>query len=1542
MFTSSLSNESLQLTIIRHPLMVSPKILLLDVVELINQTQSNFGNWPIKDLQSLEDSTKEIGNIPPQADSCVLVVENSHLVGIFTQRDLITLTAERKSLENITIEEVMTRELVTLNIRDFKDVFTALNLLKQHRIRHLPILGEKGEVIGLITPASLLAVSIHQAGLYNYARVKLAERQRIETELRLERNFVSAVLNVADALVVVLDCQGRIVRFNHTCEQTTGYSFEEVKDKLIWDLLLLPEKYEYIKAVFQNLAYTELPNRYETYLVTKYSDRHLISWSNNVLLNRDNQVEYIVCTGINITESRKAQEELQQTRNFLQSMINNLPVAVFVKDAKPESFGTFKLWNQTCERIFGITAEQAIGKTGYELFPKEQADLFRQKDQEALSSGIPQDIPEEFIDSPSFGRRVLHTTKIPLYDKNQQPEYLLCISDDITEYKQAKENLQQAKEQLQTVLDAVPGFVSWVSIDGYYLGVNRHLAESFNFTSDAFVGEELGFMQNSQQFTEFMHDFLARQDVANSKVIDAQINGTIRNYLLVAQKYQQNTAAVVVGIDITERKQAEIALAKSESMLRSLLISTPNIVTMVNRQGKILFINQKVPNLSVEEVIGKNIHNYVFSHDCEIQRSALERVFNYGEVVNYEIRTVETNAPFTYYDCQAGPIWRDGQVTDAVIVLNNVSERKQTEAALRESEQKFRLFTENIRSTFWIADIRRDTRQIVYVSPAFEEIWGRSTEEAYTSSDTFLEAIHPSDRQRFIADTPKRSQGEHDEEYRIVRPDGAIRWIRSRAFPVKNDKGEVYRITGIAEDITERKQTEIALKSLVESTASTTGHDFFPALVEYIASALDLRHALVSELINGQVQTLGFWSDGQLQPNICYELTSTPYEILLKQGSYYSYSEIQQLFPTDERWAGMKAESSMGVILSDDFGNSIGSLCIVDKKPIDQPDKFEGILKVFAARASAELQRKRAQEALQQLNRDLEVRVEQRTLELQESEAELRAIFNQAAVGIKLESLDGRFLKVNQKLCEILGYSQEDLLNKTYMDITYSDDIQCHLNNLQKLISGEVETFSIEKRCLHKNGNLIWVNLTCSLIRDGNAKPIYSIGIVKDIQSQKLAQDALKQQIERERLVNVITQRIRESLDLQATLNVTVAEIHKLLKVDRVLIYRTLIDGYGKVIAEALTPGYKSILNQSFPIECFPNESYLRYVNGHIYALSDRNLRESPSCLIQFMEDMQIRAKLVIPIIHNDVLWGLLITHQCSRPKEWKSGEMELLQQLANQLAIATQQSGLYAQLQVELNERKKAEEQICKALEKEKELSDLKSRFISMTSHEFRTPLAVIASSAGILKSFSHKLDEQQKQKHLQCIQTYVQHTTQLLDDILLINKAEAGKLAFDPSHFDLVGFCHTLIDELQLSSPNHNLVFYPQYLDNSSNKNNFIAYMDNKLLRQILSNLLSNAVKYSSIGTNIQIDLLIQAQLAVFLIKDEGIGISLEDQQHLFESFYRGGNVGNTPGTGLGLTITNKCVYLHKGRITFASKLGVGTTFKVELPLIATDAFA
>jgi signal transduction histidine kinase len=250
--------------------------------------------------------------------------------------------------------------------------------------------------------------------------------------------------------------------------------------------------------------------------------------------------------------------------------------------------------------------------------------------------------------------------------------------------------------------------------------------------------------------------------------------------------------------------------------------------------------------------------------------------------------------------------------------------------------------------------------------------------------------------------------------------------------------------------------------------------------------------------------------------------------------------------------------------------------------------------------------------------------------------------------------------------------------------------------------------------------------------------------------------------------------------------------------------------------------------------------------------------------------------------------------------------------------------------LQSEITERQRLEEELRNALMKEKELSDLKSNIISVVSHEYRTPLATILSSTELLENYSHKWDQEKRQRHFKRIENSVHHLTQLVNDVLIISKAEAGKLDFNPVPLELVEFCYQLVEELQLTaSTQHNISFLCQ---TSSIK----ACLDEKLLRQFLTNLLSNAIKYSPHGGNVQLELECKQDVTIFRIRDQGIGIPLKDQDQLFEAFHRSSNVGTISGTGLGLAIVKKCVDIHNGQIAVESEVGTGTTFIITIPLI------
>lgn len=246
------------------------------------------------------------------------------------------------------------------------------------------------------------------------------------------------------------------------------------------------------------------------------------------------------------------------------------------------------------------------------------------------------------------------------------------------------------------------------------------------------------------------------------------------------------------------------------------------------------------------------------------------------------------------------------------------------------------------------------------------------------------------------------------------------------------------------------------------------------------------------------------------------------------------------------------------------------------------------------------------------------------------------------------------------------------------------------------------------------------------------------------------------------------------------------------------------------------------------------------------------------------------------------------------------------------------------------VNERLRAiNETMASTLEKEKELSDLKSRFVSMTSHEFRTPLTGILTCTELLETYGQKLTEQKKTEVFARIKMAITNMTRLLDDVLVISKAQVNKLEFNPVMLDLTQFCSEIAEEMQLCAGSKNIINFVSAFPN------IVGKLDESLLRHILTNLLSNAVKYSPKGGMVNFELKSQAGQAVIQVKDQGIGIPQEDQSRLFENFHRARNVNTIPGTGLGLSIVKQAVDLHGGQITFSSEVGAGTNFTVQLPL-------
>lgn len=244
------------------------------------------------------------------------------------------------------------------------------------------------------------------------------------------------------------------------------------------------------------------------------------------------------------------------------------------------------------------------------------------------------------------------------------------------------------------------------------------------------------------------------------------------------------------------------------------------------------------------------------------------------------------------------------------------------------------------------------------------------------------------------------------------------------------------------------------------------------------------------------------------------------------------------------------------------------------------------------------------------------------------------------------------------------------------------------------------------------------------------------------------------------------------------------------------------------------------------------------------------------------------------------------------------------------------------------ITQQKLAEQQVLEALAQERELNEFKSRFVSMASHEFRTPLSTVLSSANLLEKYQDEEHADKRAKHIQRIVNSVQNLTSILNDFLSLSKLEEGKVQTSPTEFDLYEWAQDIADEMQLMSKKDQQIIYEHEGERQS------PHVDQNILRNITVNLLSNAIKYSGEGDRIWFRTEFINNHMEIQVRDEGIGIPKEDQEHMFDRFFRAHNATNIQGTGLGLHIVNKYAELLHGTVSFESKEGEGTTFTVRIP--------
>jgi len=496
---------------------------------------------------------------------------------------------------------------------------------------------------------------------------------------------------------------------------------------------------------------------------------------------------------------------------------------------------------------------------------------------------------------------------------------------------------------------------------------------------------------------------------------------------------------------------------------------------------------------------------------------------------------------------------------------------------------------------------------------------------------------------------------------------------------------------------------------------------------------------------------------------------------------------------------------------------------------------------------------------------------------LAESEARFSAAFQASPILTVIAQMsDGRFVLVNDAFANWAGFPRSEILGRDTAELNLWDqpkDREAFWTDLRQV--GSVS----ERECNFRNrdGKLFTMLLSAKVIQIDRVPHVLAMGL--DITERKRTEAELR----------ASESRLRES---EARFGA----------------------------AFQASPAFLGIIRMSDEKYVLANDAYLNWLGYPLAEVAGRTcvelgLWEVPSERDAVLDDMR---KL-----------GSIRQREC----RWRNRRGQRFTILLSAETIKLDDTPHMLSMATDITQRKRAEEELLKTLERERELSQLKSNFVSLVSHEFRTPLGIIQSSAELLREFHHRMQSGEREDQLESIARNTRRMAGMMEGVLVLSRLEAGKLNFHPGVLDLNRFCRRIVDEI-LSATNRRCV-----IELTLNAVPPEAKADEQLLGHIFTNLLTNAVKYSEPGATVRFSVERDGPEAVCFIRDQGIGISEDDQQEMFKAFHRGSNVGTRPGTGLGLLLVKRCTELHGGRVQVHSRIGEGTSVMVRLPVFGAN---
>ncbi|MDJ1180141.1 PAS domain S-box protein [Roseofilum sp. BLCC_M91] len=1170
--------------------------------------------------------------------------------------------------------------------------------------------------------AEQLAIALKQSLNFQDLPTQLREHQWMQYALEQEQNFTRAILSAVDALVVVVNRQGEIIYFNHTCQHLSGYGEKHAQGQQFWEFLIPVSEQLEIKQVLQQALRGEATEVYQCHWVTENSGQRRIEWSNQIFRDRG-MITHVIITGIDLSRRQEAQIQLRFRDRQQQTLTDLSHLAIATTDLQV-------LMNEIVDRMTKTLNVDYVEIL--ELLPNQAA--FQIKASYGFKSVHHQPLQH------SLEQLTLSATK------NTQSGYTLwsgksVVVDDLrVETRFRGSVLLNQGRVISGVTTLIPGLEHPFGVLGVHTKEHRHfttdevqfleaighllasvlerhrlteeLNQFFNLSLDLFciIGFDGSFKRINPRFQGLLGyspeqlkssnllDFVHPNDLAATQAQVQQLASRVptvnfeHRYRTQDGSYRWISWTAMpadepyfyaVGRDITDRREMEAALRESQKRYWTLASASPVGIFQTDAQGRCLYVNHRwceMTGLHPQEAIIEGWSQTLHPQDSERVLDQWCQAVKENRLFYAEYRFQHRDGTVVWVVGQAvTDMDEDGNIIGYVGSITDISDRKQAEEALkylnqtledqvaqrtadleaanealRYAEERFRIALKNSPIVVFNQDLDLRYTWIYNPPPGYE------TEAVIGKSDRDLFVPEEGQRLEAIKQQVLESKMGVRAEV-IVTNKGKLKCYDLTVDPLFNLEKQLIGVTCAALDITHRKKAELALQEserFIQRIADASPNILYIYDLEKQKNIYANKNiALVLGYSPREIKGMG---------NTLFEKLMHPED---RPRVYQFHQELMDTSDTEIWEIEYRMRDRQG-----EWHWFISRDTIFTRNHQGKPIQILGA-------ASDITQRKKVEEQL---------RLSERAI----------AASSNGIVIVDAKQPDFPVISVNPAFERVTGYSAQDIIGKNCRLLQGKDRHQQGLKTIRQALKEE-EGCTVILRNYRKDGTLFWNRISISPIHNDRGTLTHYLGIQNDITELKNAEARLLEKVKREELFSIITQRIRESLDLQEILRTTVKEVKQLLLSDRVLVYRVLPNYTGQVIAEAVNSGWSSTLDKIFPEETFPVECYDEYIAGKTYVVPDVISAQIHPCLIEFLQEFQVKSKIVVPIIQKKSLWGLLIVHQCDRPRDWKIEEIELLKQISSQLAIAIQQSEYYQQLQRELKERIVAERALLMSQER-------------------------------------------------------------------------------------------------------------------------------------------------------------------------------------------------------------------------------------------------